>query len=188
MNPVEQRRKSIEDLVRYNEYRTINEIKDALGQVGLRLAEETVRRDLDNIGAMKDTRSGFWVLADQAINRYDLYDMLRHSIHYLMHDVATNDIGNTIFLYCDLGTSRRFSHILEALRQDERLNRARGWYDNILAVHASQDDTVIIHFRNGRDGKKFLAKIKALQKQGGTYDFENAEEKAFMDKLGRDTR
>jgi len=187
VNLVEQRRKAIEDLIRYEELRSLPDIKAAVDRLGMRVNEETIRRDLEHIGAMKDTRSGLWVLADQAINRYDLYDMLRHSIHYLMHDMDTNDAGNMVYLYCDLGTSRRFSHILEALRQDERLNRKRGWYDNMLAVHASQDDTVIIHFRNGKDGRKFLAKIKAIQKKPINYEFENAEEKAFIEKLARDT-
>lgn len=181
---VDVRRKAVENVIRYNEVASIPEITALLAtDHGITVVDETVRRDLEKIGAEKDARTGLYAMTDHHISRYDLYDILKTSIQYLLHGVAINARNDIVFLYCDMGTSRRFSHILEAIRQDEKLNKKKPWYDRMLAVHASQDDTVIIYFNNSTDGKKFFDKITAIHKKSRTFTGETPQETEFMRKI-----
>lgn len=179
---VDERRRMVEDIIRTRYVTTVPQIHQILvTDYKWDVSLETVRNDLNHINAMKDTRTDAYILADTQINRLDLYGMLKHACIFLLNDMRINRAGDTIFLYPDIGTAKRFQYFLEALRQDEQLAaKKKSFKDNILGVMSSED-VVMIHFDNGTDGRKFYKKLEVLSKQTEELDWtESPEELNIM--------
>lgn len=178
---IDERRRMVEDIIRTRYVTTVPQIHQILTtDYGFDVTIETVRNDLNFINAMKDTRTDAYILADTQINRLDLYIMLKHACTTLLHDMQINKTGDTVFLYPDIGTAKRFQYFLEAIRQDEQLSaKKKSFKDNILGVMAS-DDVVMIHFREGADGRKFHKKLEVLSKQTEELDWAESMEEADM--------
>lgn len=175
----------VEDIIRTRYVTTIPQIHEILeAEYGYDVNVETVRNDLNRINAMKDTRTDAYILADTQINRLDLYGMLKHACLYLLNDMRINKSGDTIFLYPDIGTAKRFQYFLDAIRQDEQLAaRKKNFKDNIMAVLTSED-VVVIHFNDGVDGRKFYKKLQVLSRQHEEMDWiESVEELNLMKQI-----
>ena len=181
---LDKRRMAIENIIRGDYVTSRQEIETFLYERhNIRVAEETLSRDLKAINAKKDRRTGQWIIVDHEINRYDVHEMLSHACRFLLHDVRMNASRDTVFMYVDLGTSERFKWFLETLRQDEDVNAARYVKDNIMAVLTSSD-TVVVMLRDAKAGVKFYNKIVSLQTRNGNYDWaETPEEKEFIKKV-----
>lgn len=174
---VAKRRRVVESIIRENDVSTIEQIHKILQeQHGYRVATETVRRDLSHIGVAKDSHRDVYILIDNQVSRFDLYEMLKHACSNLLIDIKINAAKDTIFLYPEIGTSKRFVYFLEAIRQEEQLTQQRrASVDNILATVAS-DDVVVIHMQDSTAGTKFYKKLQFLSSYTQDLDFADTPE------------
>lgn len=182
LRTAEKRRREIEDVLRTREIFTVDQLHALMKEeYGHDVHVETIRTDLRQVGAMKDARTDQYVLSDTQISRYDIYEMLRHALTFLLNNMTINKAQDTIFLYPDIGTAARFQYFLEAIRQDEQLHaRHQTFRDNILGV-VSSDDVVVIHMADSQSGLKFYKKLQVLSKQKTELDWvESTEEKTLM--------
>lgn len=177
----------MEDIIRTKTVRSAPQLQEQLQKEGYDVTEETVRRDLIHVNAAKDQATGVYTLLDTQVSRFDLYQMLRHACIHLLNDIWINSSGDTVFLYPDFGTAKRFEGFLEAIRQDEILSGSRKpFHDRILAAVAS-DDNVVVFFENGTDGRKFHKKIQYLSRQIQDLDWVSGfEEEQLMARLESD--
>lgn len=180
----DQRRKLVEDLIRTRQITSAPHLTDILQmEYNVTVTEETIRRDLLHLNAVKDANTQSYVLLDSMLTRFDLYIMLRHACVFLLNDMKINARGDMVFLYPDIGTGHRFQYFLEAIRQDEELTADRTWHDNILAT-VSSGDVVIVYFPDGNAGRKFYAKLRVLGKQDTDLSFAtNLDEENMLRKV-----
>lgn len=180
------RRRLVERIIRTRNVPNQDTIRDILKRdYGIEVSDLTMRGDVKAVNAVKDQRTGQYVLADMEITRFDLYEMLSHACKMLLHDTSINKAQDTVALYTDLGTSRRFQYLIDAIRQDEQLKKeGRLTSDNIMGCMANSDDTCMVFFRTGVSGKKFYDKIQVLANRSNDYSFaENEEEENFIRKV-----
>ncbi len=180
----DKRRKLVEDIIRTRQIKTAPHLLDILSmEYNIDVTEETIRRDLLHLNAVKDANTQTYVLLDSLLTRFDLYLMLRHACVFLLNDLKINSRGDMVFLYPDIGTGDRFQYFLEAIRQDEEITADRSWHDHILAT-VSSGDVVIVYFPDGNAGRKFYSKLRVLGKQDTDLSFaSNLDEENMLRKV-----
>lgn len=123
----------------------------------------TLSRDFEVLGIAKDPRSGCYHVVDDRLERSDLYDELKNCLKSIVLGYNINTSGDTIAIYCDMGTERRVASIIEAVRYDENIKQKNHkFYDNILAVIDTNMDSVVVLFKNSGAGLKFRNKLDVL--------------------------
>ena len=148
---------------------------------GITASTETISRDLERIGGSKDAKTGYYNLHDGGLTRFDLYEMLRHAMRFMVIDLSLNKNMEALAIYTEFGCSKRVQSIIEGIRQDEAIeSRRKAYSDNIFAVLGGSDDTVVVLFKQGSDGKKFFDKLQALKQTPDNVDLawvENEDER-----------
>lgn len=184
----EERRAIVMDVLRSHTVKTIDDMIVILrDEYGIDASEDTVRRDFERVGAVRDTKSQRFLLHEGGLTRYDLYELLRHAVLHFGLSVTINKRKDLVVIHCEWGTARRVQGILEGIRQDESLyGRRKPWHDGIMAVVSNSDESVLAFFDDGTTGQKFYDKINAMANLEKDYEFvDNPDERDLLQRISK---